>query len=167
LAAKKNFKKNLLSKIKLLVLDVDGVLTDGGMYYTESGDEFKKFNAKDGIAVKKLVKNGIPVALLSSGINKTIIRNRAERLNIKYFHAGLEPKTQILDVWRRELGIEYSQIAYIGDDVNDLEVIAKCGITFCPSDAVPKVKKAVDIALKTKGGDGCVRELIEKYFLEI
>lgn len=153
--------------IKFLVLDVDGVMTDAGMYFTESGDEFKKFNAKDGIAIKKLAKSGIKVGFLSSGINNNIIHKRAEMLGAVYVYAGTEKKSKILDEWKKELKISYQNIAYIGDDINDLEVIQKVGLTACPADAVNKIKDAVDTVLVTKGGDGCVREFIEKYFMEI
>lgn len=165
--AKKKGDKKLLRKIQLLVLDVDGVLTDGGMYYSESGDEFKKFNTKDGLAIKKLVKSGMTVALLSSGININIIRRRAALLEIPLFYCGLDPKIEVLETWRSRLNLSYKQIAYVGDDVNDLEVISKVGFSACPADAVDKVKKAVNVILKRKGGDACVREFIERFVMEV
>ena len=155
------------SEIKFLVLDVDGVLTDGGMYYSESGDEFKKFNTKDGMGIKKVVESGIPVGFLSSGKNKNLIGNRAKLLGVKFVYVGFKEKLGILDEWRKKLKLSFNEIAYIGDDINDLKIIAKVGFSAAPADAVDKVKKAVNVVLKKKGGEGCVREFIEKYLIEI
>jgi YrbI family 3-deoxy-D-manno-octulosonate 8-phosphate phosphatase len=153
--------------IKLLVLDVDGVMTDGGMYYTESGDEFKRFNTKDGMAIRHLTKSGFQVAFLSSGKNQNIIRNRAELLGVQHVYVGFEEKIGILEAWRTKLGIEWSDIAYIGDDVNDAVVMGKVGLAACPSDAVDHIKSIATVHLKNKGGDACVREFIEQYIREI
>lgn len=153
--------------IKLLALDVDGVLTDAGMYYTESGDEFKKFNSKDGLGIMHLQRSGVKVAFLSSGKNINIIRNRSKLLGVELFYMGMESKKKILIDWMKKLNIRSSETAYMGDDVNDLECIDYVGLSACPADAVSRVKKAVTVVLKTKGGEGCVREFIEKYLLKI
>ena len=160
------FKMKKKSKIKLLVLDIDGVLTDGGVYFTESGDEFKKFNVKDGLGIKNAVKAGIKVAFLSSGRTKKLIQRRADLLNVKLVYVGHEEKCIILNQWRQELKISFSEIAYIGDDVNDLECIKKCGFSACPADASEKIKKEVKVVLKRKGGDACVREFIERFLVK-
>ncbi|MCP4135911.1 MAG: N-acylneuraminate cytidylyltransferase [bacterium] len=152
--------------IKLLVVDVDGVMTDGGMYYTESGDQFKKFNTKDGLGIKKLQRKGINVAFLSSGVNKNLINNRAETLGVTLVHAGAEEKSVTLKKWMDELGIEFEHIAYIGDDVNDFELIKKCALTACPKDAVDPIKNASKIVLNKKGGNGCVREFVDNFILK-
>ncbi len=152
------------SKIKFLALDVDGVLTDGGMYYSNSGDEFKKFNTKDGLGIKRLVASGMNVAFISNGINDVLIRNRAKLLGVQYVYVGLDKKTIILEQWIHELQLDYSQIAYIGDDINDLEIIDKVGFSACPNDAVKAVKEKANTILNTKGGEGCVREFIDTYF---
>src|ERR1035438_6889908 len=102
-----------MKNIKFLVLDVDGVLTDGGMYYTESGDEFKKFNAKDGLAIRRLTKNGIPVGIISHGHLSMLITKRAELLGIKYVCVGMEmKKLDILTKWCEELKIDLHDVAY-------------------------------------------------------
>ena len=155
------------SDIRLLVLDIDGVLTNGGMYYTESGDEFKKFNTKDGLAIKRLTASGFQVAFLSSGINAKLVSRRAELLGVQNVYTGLEPKIDILTRWKNEMGIEWEQIAFVGDDVNDLAVMKLCGLTACPSDASPRIKEQAHVILQKRGGEGCVRDFIEQTFLEI
>jgi len=150
--------------LEMLVMDVDGVLTDGGMYYAQSGDEFKKFNTRDGLAIRNLVLSGKKAGFLSSGINNNIIQRRAELLGVQYVYVGTWDKAGVLEKWCNEAGISLSNVAYIGDDLNDLEVFDKVGISFCPSDAAVEIKKKATIVLSKKGGDGCVRELIEEYF---
>lgn len=151
--------------IKLLVLDVDGVMTDGGMYVMEDGNEMKKFHTRDGRGIKNLQKKGVPVAFLSGSFNGDAIRKRAERLGIDRVFAGRQPKTGVLENWMAELSISYAEVAYIGDDLNDLQVIGLAGLTACPSDAIDEVKEKVDVVLKTRGGGGCVREFIDTYLL--
>ena len=157
------WRRAAASEIKLLVLDVDGVLTDGGIYLTEKGDEIKKFHARDGRGIMTAQKNGIEVAFLSGGVNTEAIQNRAERLGVKRVYVGKTAKTTILEDWMAESNLQYSQVAYIGDDANDLGVIAKAGLTACPADAANKNREAVDVILKTAGGLGCVREFIEEH----
>ncbi len=158
------FLKEKLGKIRLLILDVDGVMTDGGMYYTEKGDEIKKFNTKDGMAIRHLTVNNFAVGILSSGFSGDAIRRRAEILEIQRCYIGREPKLTILQQWCNELEITMEQVAMIGDDINDLPVMEHIGFSACPADAVNKVKKQVDLILTKKGGEGCVREFIDNYF---
>lgn len=150
---------------KLLVMDADGVLTDGGMYYTESGDEFKKFNAKDGMALKAIKQEGVKTGLISNGTNQQIIAKRASVLQIDLVEVSQVKKIDVLTAWCTQLGIELNQVAYIGDDINDLDVIRAVGFSACPADAVNVVKKEVSVILSKKGGEGCVREWIDTYFL--
>jgi YrbI family 3-deoxy-D-manno-octulosonate 8-phosphate phosphatase len=157
--------KQKLDKIKLLVLDVDGVMTDGGMYYSEKGDQIKKFNTKDGMAIQHLTKNGYQVAIISSGYTTEMIQKRAELLGVQRVYVGRDPKLTVLNQFCEELGIELNQVAIIGDDVNDLPVIKKVGFSAAPSDAMNVVKSNVDVILTKKGGDGCVREFIDAYIL--
>jgi len=152
---------------KFLALDIDGVLTDAGMYYTESGDELKKFNSKDGLAIKTLTAAGFQVGFVSSGINSTIIESRAALLGVQKVYVGTWKKAEILEQWCNELNIGFENIAYVGDDTNDLPAIAKCGLTACPADAADVVKQNVDIVLSLKGGEACVREFVDKYIMEI
>jgi 3-deoxy-D-manno-octulosonate 8-phosphate phosphatase (KDO 8-P phosphatase) len=153
--------------IRFLVLDVDGVMTDGGMYYTESGDQFKKFNSRDGMGIKLALRKGVQVAFLSSGTNARIINDRAETLGVKLVHAGAGEKLGILSGWCKELGIHLDEVAYIGDDVNDLDCIRAVGISACPADAVDAVMSAVDVVLDKRGGEGCVREFVDSNILVI
>lgn len=157
-----------MKNIKFLVLDVDGVLTDGGMYYSESGDEFKKFNAKDGLAIRRLTKSGIPVGIISHGILTKLINKRAELLGIKYVYVGMGvKKLDILTNWCKELKIDLHDVAYIGDDINDIEVLQAVGVSACPFDAVLKVKDIAHHILQNNGGNACVREFIDEYFPEV
>ncbi len=149
--------------IKMLVLDVDGTMTDGGMYYAASGDEIKKFNAKDGMAIRRLRDRGLAVGFLSTGIAAAIVQKRAERLGVEHVHVGLSPKKEILAQWIAEAGINWPEVAFIGDDINDLSVADSVGIFACPADAVREVKKHSHIVLQQPGGQGCIREFIDTY----
>lgn len=149
--------------IKFLALDVDGVMTDGGMYYTESGEEFKRFDTKDGRGIIELQKSGVPVGLISSGFKSKIIEGRCTTLGIEKYYIGTEPKLGILQQWCEQLAIQMNQVAYIGDDVNDRDIINTVGFTACPADAMPAIKEIVDIVLSNKGGYGCIREFIEEH----
>lgn len=153
----------LPEKIKLLILDVDGVMTDGGMYYSESGDQFKKFNTKDGIAIKRMVDSGIEVRFLSSGTNVNLIQERATTLGVKTVYCGLQKKTEILDNWIKDLNLRKQEIAYIGDDINDLDAMKMAGFVTCPSDAIDEVKRQSNVTLKSVGGNGCIREFWDRF----
>lgn len=149
--------------IKLLVLDVDGTLTDGGVYITEKGDSFKKFNAKDGTAIRYLMKQGIEVGIISASISQEIVRTRAKMLGMKLCYVGDDDKATVLDKWLKDLQITAQEVAFIGDDVNDLSIIKKVGLSACPIDAVEIVKNQVTHVLSKTGGEACVREFVEKY----
>lgn len=150
---------------KLLILDVDGVLTDGGMYYLEDGSEFKKFNTKDGLAIRRVIKNEkLAVGIISNGSKELLIKARAETLFIERIYVGHEDKLSVLNKWCAEMDITLEEVAYIGDDVNDLQCMSKVGYAACPADAVEKIKAVSHIQLKRNGGDACVREFIELYF---
>jgi 3-deoxy-D-manno-octulosonate 8-phosphate phosphatase (KDO 8-P phosphatase) len=151
------------SEIKFLALDVDGVMTDGGMFYTESGEEIKRFDTKDGRGIIELQKSGVPVGLISSGFKSEIIAGRCKTLNIEKFYIGTEPKLGILQQWCEELGIKLNEVAYIGDDVNDREIINAVGFSACPADGMPTIKEIVDVVLTRNGGYGCIREFIEEH----
>ena len=154
-----------INKIKLLVLDVDGVMTDAGMYYTESGDQIKKYNARDGMAIQYLVKKGFNLAIISSGYKAEMVKARSELLGIQFCYVGREPKIDILKSHCDDLGISLENVAIIGDDVNDLEVFRKVGFSACPADAVLVIKSHADVILSKKGGEGCVREFVDAYLL--
>jgi YrbI family 3-deoxy-D-manno-octulosonate 8-phosphate phosphatase len=138
-------------------------MTDGGMYFAESGDQFKKFNTKDGMGIIHLVKKGFQVGIISSGFKDVVVSARAEMLGIQRCYVGREPKIDILKKWCQELNFSLDEIAMIGDDINDLEIMRLIGFKTCPKDAVEVVKKEVDLILSKKGGEGCVREFIDNY----
>ena len=154
-------------EFKFLALDIDGVLTDAGIYYTENGDQIKKFNAKDGLAIKTLCDAGKYVGFISSGKNSKIIENRAELLGVQKVYTGTWKKAEVIEEWCKELNIGFENVAYVGDDINDLSAIKKAGLSACPADAVTLVKESVNIILSKKGGEGCVREFVEKYIMAI
>ncbi|MGC6434318.1 MAG: KdsC family phosphatase [Crocinitomicaceae bacterium] len=158
--------KSKLDKIKLLVIDVDGVMTDGGMYFSESGDQIKKYNTKDGMAIIHLTKNDFQVAVISSGFTNNMVQKRAEMLGIQNCYVGREKKIDILNQYCDQLGITLENVAMIGDDINDLEVIKSIGFSASPADAMVAVKTHVDVILNKKGGEGCVREFIDTYILK-
>ncbi len=149
--------------IRLLCMDMDGVLTDAGMYYTEQGDELKKFNAKDGLAIRDIRKKGIHTGIITHGFNTNLITKRAERLQIDFLEVSQVPKLETLTNWCANIGISLSQVCYIGDDRNDLEVLQAVGFSACPADAVNEVKTIVHVIGSRVGGDACVRELIDNY----
>ncbi|MGV6860451.1 MAG: HAD hydrolase family protein [Putridiphycobacter sp.] len=162
----KNLEKVLNRDIKLLILDVDGTMTDGGMYFSENGDQIKKYNTKDGMAIKHLVKNGIQVGIISHGHKLNMVQDRATLLGIQKVYVGKEDKTTVLKGWCDELGINLEQVAYIGDDINDKAVMQVVGISACPKNAVKSIKRTADVILSKDGGDACVREFIDEYILE-
>lgn len=155
-----------MRKVKLLILDVDGVMTDAGMFFTESGDQFKKYNAKDGMAIMALTKANFQVGIISSGFKQEMVKARADLLKVQHIYVGRDPKMLILSDWCAKLGLSLEEVAIIGDDINDLEVMQNVGFSACPADAVPRVKRQVDLVLQTKGGHGCVREFIDNYLTE-
>jgi 3-deoxy-D-manno-octulosonate 8-phosphate phosphatase (KDO 8-P phosphatase) len=159
-------EENLAKKlkgIKLLMLDVDGVMTDGSMYWTESGDQMKKFNTKDGLGIMDLTKKGFSVGIISSGFTHTMVQKRAELLGITRCYVGQEPKIDVLKSWCVEQGITLQNVAIIGDDLNDLETMRNVGLAVCPADAVNEVKSICSLILSKRGGEGCVREFIDAY----
>lgn len=150
-------------EIKFLALDVDGVMTDGGMYYSESGEEIKRFDTKDGRGIIELQKSGVQVGLISSGFKTAIIDGRAKTLGIQHVYVGMDEKLTILKQWCEALGLNLNQVAYIGDDVNDRNIINAVGFSGCPADAMNTIKTIVDVVLTRNGGDGCIREFIEEH----
>jgi len=148
---------------KLILLDVDGTLSDGGMYYTENGDQMKKFNVKDGFIIYRLVKRqNVQFGLISSGSAGNIMKHRAETLGIQHLYYGTRPKVDVIEEWLAKIGIGWEDLAYVGDDLNDLEVIKKVGISACPADATKRVREQADVVLSRDGGRGCVREFLEE-----
>lgn len=150
-------------KIKLFLSDVDGVMTDAGMYYTESGDEFKKFNTHDGMGFNLLAKAGIKTGIITTE-NTKMVERRAAKLKIDYLYQGKGFGSKLsaaLEICGKE-GISIKETAYIGDDINCIELLQAVGMAACPANAVQKVKDIAGIIhLEKKGGDGAVREFID------
>ncbi|MET0592608.1 MAG: hypothetical protein ABW133_07915 [Polyangiaceae bacterium] len=154
------------SPLRLIVLDVDGTLTDGGMYYATDGSEMKRFHTRDGRAILRAQAAGVKVAFLSAGLNGDAVRARAKALGVELVHVGTGPKAPVLAGWMLALGLDASAVAYIGDDTNDLDAMALAGLRACPSDADAAVRRKVDEVLSLSGGQGCVREFIDKFVPE-
>ncbi len=152
--------RSVLRGIKLFATDVDGVLTDAGMYYAESGDEWKKFNTRDGMGIKLLQRAGIITAIVTQERTKLVAR-RAEKLAIPELHQGVMDKLSLVRDMSARYGLTLSQVAYIGDDINDLETLKAVGFSATPADGMPQVAAAVDYICRKKGGEGAVREIIE------
>lgn len=150
----------------MLILDVDGTMTDGGVYIMEDGKQFKKFHARDGMGIKLAMKSGIDVGIISHSLVSEMVTSRANTLGMKYYYVGSKPKEEILDGWQKELNLTSEEIAFIGDDVNDFDIMQRVGITACPADAVDQIKKISDVVLDKKGGDGAVREFIDRFLLK-
>lgn len=150
----------IIKGIKLLITDCDGVMTDGGMYYSENGDELKKFNTKDGMGVQRLRDIGIDTIIMT-GENADLVKRRASKLGINEVYLGVRNKKQLLMEIAENRGLKLEEIAYIGDDVNDLEAVKVVGLGCSVSDASDLVKKSAKYITYAKGGEGAVREIAE------
>jgi len=159
-ARSKKVSRIVLQQIRLFATDVDGVLTDAGMYYSETGDEWKKFNTRDGMGIKLLQRVGIITAIVTQERTKLVAR-RAERLAIPELHQGVMDKLSCVREMAARHGLTLSQVAYIGDDINDLETLKAVGFSASPADGLPAIVAAVDYICRKKGGEGAVREIIE------
>jgi len=154
----------LLEKIKHIqafILDVDGVLTDGTVLVTETGEQHRRFNIKDGYALQLAVKRGYHVVAVSGGRSKGI-ELRLKGLGVREIFLGLDSKIETYNNFIAKSGLTADQILYMGDDIPDLPVIKLAGLATCPSDAVEEIKAVCDYISPKKGGDGCVRDIIEK-----
>ena len=150
----------VLRRIRLFAMDVDGVLTDAGMYYSESGEELKKFNTRDGMGIKLLQRAGLITALITMEETKLVTR-RAEKLAIPEVHQGARDKLAVMREMVARHGLTLQEVAYIGDDVNDLEALRAVGFSAAPADAMPSVLQAVHYICAKKGGEGAVREVAD------
>lgn len=146
---------------KLILTDIDGVWTDGGMYYDATDLELKKFNTYDSAGVLFARYLNIPVGIIT-GENTHIVQRRADKLKVDYCYLGAKNKLSIVRSLCEELSISFEDVAYIGDDINDMEVLSKVGFAGVPSSAPEYVKRLANIALTKKGGDGVFREFVEK-----
>ncbi len=158
--------KSRQDRIKLFFSDIDGVLTDAGMYYSTNGIEMKKFNTKDGMGFSLLREHGIGTGFITSESNR-IIENRAKKLKVDHLFEGVSNKLEIINQLLDESGCRMDEVAYIGDDLNDYDLLMAAGVKACPADAIDAIKKIPGIRImKKKGGKGCVREFIEQILSE-
>ena len=150
----------ILKNIRLFATDVDGVLTDGGMYYSDSGQEMKKFNVWDGMGIKLLQSAGVVTAIITALETKLVIR-RAEDLKIPEVHQGIREKQVVLRKLALKYGISLQETAYMGDDQNDMEALGSVGFSAIPANGRPQLRPLVHYICKAKGGEGAVREVID------
>lgn len=147
--------------IKLFIMDVDGTLTDGKIYMGTNGEAMKAFNVKDGYAITKMLSEKRIVPVIITGRHSSIVENRSSELGIKELYQGVQNKLEKLIEVATKYSATQREVAYIGDDLNDLPCIDFCGMTACPHDAVSGVKERVDYVCEHDGGDGAVREFVE------
>lgn len=153
-------KAVLSSTIKVFATDVDGTLTDGGMYYTEAGEAMKRFNTRDAFGMRHLADLGVILVMVSSE-DSPIVSARARKLGIEHVYTGVQDKEQLMNKLLKELGFRWDQLAFVGDDLNDLGVLKRAGFSACPCDAAPEVTKNVDYVCHKAGGYGAVREICD------
>ncbi len=145
---------------KLIITDIDGVWTDGGMYYTREGDVMKRFHVSDGWGVIFCRDLGIPVAIMT-GENTEIVQKRGEKLRVPYIYLGVKDKLKLAQELCAELGISLQDVAFMGDDINDLPLLLQVGLSASPGNAVEYVKERVQVVTRRYGGNGAFREFIE------
>ena len=147
-------------KIKMLVMDVDGTLTDGCIYMGPNGEAMKAFNCQDGYAIAQMLPDLGITPVIITGRSSAIVANRAAELKIAHLYQGVADKLPKLQEIAQKLGVNREEIAYIGDDLNDLECMQYCGFSACPADAVPEIIHTVHYVCKRGGGRGAVREVV-------
>lgn len=150
-----------LKNISAFVLDVDGVLTNGTLLLTESGEQLRQFNIKDGYALQLAVKKGFKIAVISGARSKGV-EARMKGLGIKDVFLGVDSKAEVYDEFLKTSGLSSEQILFIGDDIPDLRLMQLAGLAACPSDAVEEIKALADYISPKAGGDACVRDIVEK-----
>ena len=153
-------------KIKLIITDVDGVLTDGGMYYSAKGEEFKKFNAVDGMAVELLRKQGIKTVFMTKE-NSQIAKQRGKKVKAAAVFVNIISKEKLLSKICRKFRVNSEEVAYIGDDVNDAKIMKLVGFSATPVNGLSQVKKTADYICKSRGGEGAFREFADLILLKI
>lgn len=150
---------------KLVITDIDGVWTDGGMYYDQTGNEWKKFNTSDSAGILLLRALDIPVAILT-GETTEIVKRRAAKLRIEHLFQGVKDKLEVATGLAESLGIRLHETAYIGDDIGDLQLLKAAGISAAPANAPAYISKHVQFVTKKSGGDGAFREFVETILIK-
>ena len=154
-------QRQRLRRMELLVLDVDGVLTDGGLWFDASGQLIKRFDVRDGLGIRLLQQAGVTIALLSGGQGGAT-EVRARQLGIEHCLVGIKDKVAALSALQQQLGVDMETTVFVGDDLNDLAVRPVVGLLLAPADACRPVRRGADLVLRRKGGHGAVRELAER-----
>lgn len=149
------------AKIRLLTLDVDGVLTDGGLYYGDDGKVSRKFNVTDGVGIKRVMDAGVEVAFVSAGRTEST-RFRAEALGVRHAFIGVTEKLATVETLARGLGISLAAVAHVGDDLNDLALMRAVGLAITVPDAAREVAAVARLATRRRGGEGAVREVCDR-----
>ncbi len=152
--------RKVFKELKLFATDVDGVLTDAGMYYGESGEELKKFHTRDGMGIKLLQAEGVITAIITMEQTKIVTR-RAKKLGITEVFQGAKDKVSVLTYLSEKYGIPFGQMAYMGDDVNDVAALQTTGYAAAPADCATQVRQVVHYICQKNGGEGAVREVID------
>ena len=147
-------------KIKMVLTDVDGVLTDGGMYYSKEGEIMKKFNTRDGMGVELLAKQKIGCIIITRE-NSIIVKKRGKKIKVLKTYVGILQKESLLSEICKKYSLKSGNIAYVGDDVNDFEIMRKVGLSCTPNDGMQKIKDISDYVCSKKGGFGAFRELAD------
>ena len=153
--------KEKAEKIKVILTDVDGVLTDTGIYYGQDGEVLKRFSIRDGMGVERLRKYASIETIIITGENSATVKTRAEKLKIQEFYLGVKKKEEVFEIIKKKSGFEKEEIAYIGDDSNDFEIMQLCGFTATPADGMNFIKDISDYVCETKAGYGAFREFAE------
>lgn len=153
--------KEKAEKIKVILTDVDGVLTDTGIYYGPEGEALKRYSVRDGMGVERLRKYAGIETIIITGENSATVRSRAEKLKMTEFYLGVKKKEDVLEIIKKKNGFVKEEIAYIGDDSNDFEVMQHCGFTATPADGMNFIKDTADYICETKAGYGAFREFAE------
>ena len=154
---------NILSKlkdIKYFIFDVDGVFTDGGLLVTENGELLRRMNAKDGFALRHAVDTGYEVIIITGGNSKGV-KSRFEALGLTEVHIAVKDKLALLQKLEQEGKVDPTKSLYMGDDVPDIDIMKKIAFRCCPNDAIPEIKEISHLITTKKGGEGCVREVVE------
>lgn len=148
------------ANIKLVAFDIDGVMTDGGLHYTDDGHELKTFNVQDGLGVVLLRRAGIKVAIIT-GRTSNVVNCRAKDLGVEHVFHGVGDKGAVSGELLEQLGLQWSELAFMGDDLIDLPAMTRCGLAIAPANARPVVKERAHMVTEASGGKGAVREAIE------
>lgn len=149
------------SGIKLVILDVDGTLTDGSILYDAQGGEIKRFNAKDGLGIKMAIEAGLQLAILT-GRQNPMVQRRVKELKIHHLRENVQVKYPVMMQLIEELGLSADEVGYIGDDLNDLQCMQAVGFSACPADAAQEIQDVCDYVARANGGHGAVREVLER-----